>query len=149
LIGKILGDRIFHMSPKVTPGYWQCPRCNSKDFYFAPRVVGQVGIGRGFEIGNVDMGAGLARGVEKDVSLCRDCSERMKWIPEVRIYSKEEEQSRAQKISWFYLFFGVPCLILPFWFNSTIGWDWSSTLLFLIGSGFAIAGVSGLTKGRK
>ena len=136
------------MSPKITPGYWQCPRCDSKDFYFAPRVVGQVGIGRGFEIGDVDMGAGIARGVEKDVALCRGCSERMKWIPEVRSYSKEEEQGIAQKISWFYLIFGIPCLILPFWFSSTIGWDWTSTGLLLIGVGFISAGVMGLSKGK-
>lgn len=128
-----LGYRIIGMSPKITPGYWQCPRCDSKDFYFAPRVVGQVGIGRGFEIGDVDMGAGLARGVEKDVSLCKSCSERMKWIPEVRVYSKEEEANINKKLKWFYLVLGLPCLYLPIKFSSSIGWGWESWVLLVIG----------------
>lgn len=137
------------MSPKITPGYWQCPRCDSKDVYFAPRVVGQVGIGRGFELGDVEIGGGgLARGVEKDVALCKACSERMKWIPEIRVYSKEEEKNKAYKVNLFYLFFGLPCVILPFWF-STYGWSWESTILLLIGSAFTISGLVGLSKGKK
>lgn len=136
------------MSPKITPGYWQCPRCDSKDFYFAPRVVGQVGIGRGFEIGDVDMGGGLARGVEQNVSLCKSCGERMKWNPEVRVYSKEEEQNNARKLNWFYLIFGTLCLAASFFFSSSLGWDWSTIILLLLGGPCFISGIAGLTRGK-
>lgn len=84
------------MSPTVTPGYWQCPRCNSTDHYFAPRIVGQVGMANPIQIGENDFALGGARNVEKDVALCRACGERAKWIPEVVTYSPEEARSRKK-----------------------------------------------------
>jgi hypothetical protein len=102
------------MSPTITPGYWQCPRCNSTDHYFAPRVVGQVGVANPMQIGENEFAGGIARSVEKDVALCRSCGERAKWIPEVRTYSAEESKTRLKNwciflaiISTAYFFFTV------------------------------------------
>ena len=71
------------MSPTVTPGYWQCPRCNSTDHYFAPRVVGQIGVANPLQIGDNEFAVGGARSVEKDVALCKSCGERSKWIADL------------------------------------------------------------------
>lgn len=102
------------MSPTVTPGYWKCPRCNSTDHYFAPRVVGQIGVANPLQIGDNEFAVGGARSVEKDVALCRACGERSKWIPEVVTYSPEEARSRKKGwgiflaiISVAYFFFTV------------------------------------------
>lgn len=137
------------VSPKVTPGYWQCPRCNSKNFYFAPRPVGQGGFGRGFEIGDVEVVGGFARGFEQDVSLCKDCGERMKWIAEVRIYSKEEEAEASRKVNLFCLFAGILSLaFLLFIFSTapTLEWDIYSKVLLLFGLVLFVTGAFGLLK---
>ena len=69
------------MSPKITPGYRICPRCDQRDnFYLAPRVVGQIGVARGFEIGDAEFVGGGAQSVEKEVE-----------------YSAEESRERAKQ----------------------------------------------------
>lgn len=86
------------MSPKITPGYRICPRCDQRDnFYLAPRVVGQIGIARGFEIGDSDFIGGGAQSVEKEVELCKNCGERVKFVAEVVEYSLEETHARGKQ----------------------------------------------------
>lgn len=90
-----ISNYIFTMSPKVTPGYHECPRCKSRNTYFAKRVVGQIG-------NLIDLPEGVsnpaaAMNIEKDVALCYDCRERMNWIPEKVEYSPEEQKSRGKK----------------------------------------------------
>jgi len=86
------------MSPKTTPSYWICPRCDQRDNYYrAPRVVGQVGIARGFEIGDADFVGGGTQSVEKEVELCKNCGERVKFVAEVIEYSLEETRERGKQ----------------------------------------------------
>lgn len=86
------------MSPKTTPSYWICPRCDQRDnYYHAPRVVGQVGIARGFEIGEAEFIGGGAQSVEKEVALCKNCGERVKFVPKVVEYSLEETHTRGKQ----------------------------------------------------
>ena len=86
------------MSPKITPSYWICPRCETRDdFYYAPRVVGQVGIARGFEIGDAEFIGGGAKSVEKEVALCKKCGERVKFVAEIVEYSPEEARVRGKQ----------------------------------------------------
>ncbi len=86
------------MSPKITPSYWICPRCETRDsYYYAPRVVGQVGIARGFEIGDSEFIGGGAKSVEKEVALCKNCGERVKFVAEVVEYSDEETRERGKQ----------------------------------------------------
>ncbi len=86
------------MSPKITPSYWICPRCDERDnYYYAPRVVGQVGLARGFEIGDVEFAGGGAQSVEKEVALCKKCGERVKFVAEVVEYSPEEARVRDRQ----------------------------------------------------
>lgn len=86
------------MTPKITPSYWICPRCDQRDnYYHAPRVVGQVGIARGFEIGDAEFIGGGAQSVEKDVALCKNCGERVKFVAEVVEYSPEETRARGKQ----------------------------------------------------
>lgn len=85
------------MSPNIVPSYWECPRCNERDnSYLAPRVVGQVGMARGFDIGDNEMAGGISRAVEKEVQLCKSCGERVKFFPEVVTYSDEESRERGK-----------------------------------------------------
>ena len=86
------------MSPKITPSYWLCPRCETRDdYYYAPRVVGQVGIARGFEIGDSEFIGGGAQSVEKEVALCKKCGERVKFVAEIVEYSPEETRERGKQ----------------------------------------------------
>ena len=86
------------MSPKITPSYWVCPRCETRDdYYYAPRVVGQVGIARGFEIGDSEFIGGGAQSVEKEVALCKKCGERVKFVAEIVEYSAEETRERGKQ----------------------------------------------------
>ena len=86
------------MSPKTTPSYWICPRCDQRDnYYHAPRVVGQVGIARGFEIGDAEFIGGGAQSVEKEVALCKNCGERVKFVAEIVEYSAEETRERGKQ----------------------------------------------------
>ena len=86
------------MSPKITPSYWICPRCETRDdYYYAPRVVGQVGIARGFEIGDSEFIGGGAQSVEKEVALCKKCGERVKFVAEIVEYSAEETRERGKQ----------------------------------------------------
>lgn len=86
------------MSPKITPSYWICPRCETRDdYYYAPRVVGQVGIARGFEIGDSEFIGGGAQSVEKEVALCKKCGERVKFVAEIIEYSAEETRERGKQ----------------------------------------------------
>ena len=86
------------MSPKITPSYWLCPRCETRDdYYYAPRVVGQVGIARGFEIGDSEFIGGGAQSVEKEVALCKKCGERVKFVAEIVEYSAEETRERGKQ----------------------------------------------------
>ena len=86
------------MSPKTTPSYRICPRCDQRDnYYLAPRVVGQVGIARNFEIGDAEFIGGGAQSVEKEVELCKNCGERVKYVAEVVEYSPEESRERAKQ----------------------------------------------------
>jgi hypothetical protein len=86
------------MSPKITPSYWICPRCDQRDnYYHAPRVVGQVGIARGFEIGDAEYLGGGAQSVEKEVALCKNCGERVKYVAEIVEYSAEETRERGKQ----------------------------------------------------
>ena len=86
------------MSPKITPSYWICPRCETRDdYYYAPRVVGQVGIARGFEIGDSEFIGGGAQSVEKEVALCKKCGERVKFVAEIVEYSAEESRERGKQ----------------------------------------------------
>jgi len=85
------------MTPQITPSYWECPRCNQRDnYYLAPRVVGQVGMARGFDIGENEMAGGISKAIEKDVQLCKDCGERVKFYPEIVTYSREETKQRGK-----------------------------------------------------
>ena len=89
---------IVFMSPKITPSYWICPRCETRDdYYYAPRVVGQVGIARGFEIGDSEFFGGGAQSVEKEVALCKKCGERVKFVAEIVEYSAEETRERGKQ----------------------------------------------------
>lgn len=133
------------MSPQITPGYWICPRCDSKDTYFAPRIVGQVGVARPFEIGEFDVAGGVARSVEKDVALCRTCGERAKWINEVRVYSKEEENRFGIYWNWACLIFGTGTTIFTV-MMSEFGYGWEGVVLMIIGIGSGISGLVGLIR---
>ena len=86
------------MSPKTTPGYRICPRCDQRDnYYLAPRVVGQVGIARNFEIGDAEFLGGGAKSVEAEVELCKNCGERVKYVAEVVEYSPEETRQLGKQ----------------------------------------------------
>jgi hypothetical protein len=86
------------MSPKTTPSYWICPRCDQRDnYYLAPRVVGQIGIARGFEIGDSEFIGGGAQSVEKEVALCKNCGERVKYVDAIVEYSAEETRERGKQ----------------------------------------------------
>ena len=86
------------MSPKITPSYRICPRCEQRDnYYLAPRVVGQIGIARNFEIGDAEFIGGGAQPVEKEVELCKNCGERVKYVAPVVEYSAEENRERAKQ----------------------------------------------------
>lgn len=86
------------MSPKITPSYRICPRCDQRNnYYLAPRVVGQVGIARGFEIGDAEFIGGGAKSVEAEVELCKNCGERVKYVAEVVEYSPEETRQRGKQ----------------------------------------------------
>ena len=79
----------------ITPGYHECPRCLSRDVYFAKRAVGQVG-------NLMDLPEGIANpkigfDIEKDVAICRACGERANWIPEKTEYSDSEKKARYAK----------------------------------------------------
>ena len=95
---------------EITPGYYTCPRCNTRDHYFAKRTVGQMGIAMDFS--NTSVNPGMLRGVEKDVALCRECGERMNYTPEVKILNEEEKKKENKK-----MVFGLVCFILmvPLW----------------------------------
>lgn len=136
------------MSPQITPGYWICPRCDSRDTYFAPRVVGQVGMARPFEIGNVDMAGGVARNVEKDVALCKECGERSKWVPEVRIYSPEEQKRMNKGWSIASIAFGIPVGIFTIKM-SEYGYGWEGTFLMILSIGFILVGIAGVINAKK
>jgi hypothetical protein len=136
------------MSPQITPGYWICPRCDSRDTYFAPRVVGQVGMARPFEIGNVDMAGGVARNVEKDVALCKECGERSKWVPEVRIYSSEEQKRMSKGWSIASITFGIPVGIFTIKM-SEFGWAAEGYFLMFLSACFCLGGVIGLRNASK
>jgi hypothetical protein len=60
-------------------------------------VVGQVGIARGFEIGDADFVGGGTQSVEKEVELCKNCGERVKFVAEVIEYSLEETRERGKQ----------------------------------------------------
>jgi hypothetical protein len=86
------------MSPKITPSYRICPRCDQRDnYYLAPRVVGQVGIARNFEIGDAEFLGGGAKSVEAEVELCKNCGERVKYVAEVVEYSPEETRQLGKQ----------------------------------------------------
>jgi hypothetical protein len=79
----------------ITPGYHECPRCLTRDVYFAKRAVGQVG-------NLIDLPEGIANpkigfDIEKDVAICRACGERANWIPEKTEYSDSEKKERYAK----------------------------------------------------
>ena len=79
----------------ITPGYHECPRCLTRDVYFAKRAVGQVG-------NLMDLPEGIANpkigfDIEKDVAICRACGERANWIPEKTEYSDSEKKERYAK----------------------------------------------------
>ena len=136
------------MSPQITPGYWKCPRCDSRDTYFAPRVVGQVGMARPFEIGDVDLAGGVARNVEKDVALCKECGERSKWIPEVRVYSAEEQRRMNKGWSVASVLFGIPLGIFTIKM-SEFGWTGESYFLMAGSIGLVVFGLAGILKSKK
>ena len=86
------------MSPKITPSYWICPRCEQRDnYYYAPRVVGQVGIARGFEIGDAEFAGGGSKSVEKEVALCKNFGERVKFVAKIVELSPEEARVVGKK----------------------------------------------------
>lgn len=89
---------------KVTPGYWECPRCKSREIYFAKRTIGTVGTLVDLPQGVAN--PGIARNVEKDVALCHECRERANWIPEKIEYTEEEKQAKNKKSSlvWGWIF---------------------------------------------
>ena len=89
----------------VTPGYWHCPRCSSKDLYRAPRQVGTVGFGRGLDgpDANSDLEAMsfAQKSLEKEVLLCRSCGERAVYIRPVKHLTKEEQKRSNNALSAF------------------------------------------------
>lgn len=96
---------------RITPGFYECPRCLKRDIYFAKRQVGQIG-------NLMDLPQGIANpavslGVEKVVALCRACGERANWTPEKVEYTDEEViQNKARNLKRQYkivsvLFFGT------------------------------------------
>jgi len=95
------------MSPQVTPGYHECPRCKSRNAYFAKRIVGQVA-------NIIDLPQGVSNPaasvkIAKDGALCFECRERMNWVPEKIEYSEEEQRTRNKnsKKLW-----GIALLVL-------------------------------------
>lgn len=109
------------MSPQVTPGYYECPRCGSRNAYFAKRSFGQIGnlIDLPSGVGNPAFGVNI----EKDVALCFECRERMNWIKEVVKYSSEEQKAidnRAAKAGWFIAPFGLLFFLLMLWGGETL-----------------------------
>ena len=79
----------------TTPGYHECPRCLTRDVYFAKRAIGQVG-------NLMDLPEGVANpkigfDIEKDVAICRACGERANWIPAKTEYSDSEKTERYAK----------------------------------------------------
>ena len=101
---------------EITPGYYTCPRCNSRDHYFAKRTVGQIGVAGDF---NTPVNPGMLRGVEADVALCRECGERMNYTPQQKIAETEKEKQSenakgvfgvialiATVVMWIYIIWG-------------------------------------------
>ena len=95
----------------MTPGYWHCPRCSSKDLYKAPRQVGTMGFGRSFDgfDSNPDLeSVGFAqRSLEKEVLLCRACGERAVYVKRVKHYTKAEQKSNDVNFGIFMLVIGI------------------------------------------
>lgn len=91
----------------ITPGYWYCPRCQSKDLYRAPRQVGSVGIGRAFDGFDSDSdleSIGLVqRPLELQVWLCRNCGERAVHQKQVKHLTLEEQKSSDTNFGAFLL----------------------------------------------
>lgn len=86
------------------PGYWTCPRCNGRDAYFAKRVTGMVGTS--LDLSESPVQPGLARAIEQEVALCRECQERMNWVPEKTVYTPEEkyrQDLKSHKSRYWYL----------------------------------------------
>lgn len=86
------------MSPKRTPAYYICPRCSSKDIYFATRSAGSIG-------NIIDLPSGMANPtvgyqMEKKVAFCRPCGERADYVPEVVVYSDREKEEKERN-EWF------------------------------------------------
>lgn len=102
------------MSPTHIPGYHLCPRCNSRNVYFALRTVGSVG-------NLVDLPEGIANPnskveIERKVPICRECGERSNWVPPKNIYSSTEitlnEMKTAKQAMVVSLFFACAASIL-------------------------------------
>jgi len=103
---------------------------------------------RPFEIGNVDMAGGVARNVEKDVALCKECGERSKWVPEVRIYSSEEQKRMSKGWSIASIAFGIPVGIFTIKM-SEFGWAAEGYFLMFLSACFCLGGVIGLRNASK
>jgi hypothetical protein len=103
------------MVPITTPGYHQCPRCASRDIYFAARSAGTIG-------NIVDLPNGMANPaigyqMEKKVALCRACGERADWFAEKIEYSEEEKILRkAENFKAQWKVASVMCLFASIWF---------------------------------
>jgi hypothetical protein len=103
---------------------------------------------RPFEIGNVDMAGGVARNVEKDVALCKECGERSKWVPEVRVYSADEQRRMSKGWSVASILFGAPLAIFTIKM-SEYGWAPEGYFLMFLSFCFCFGGVIGYINAGK
>jgi hypothetical protein len=103
---------------------------------------------RPFGIGDVDLAGGVARNVEKDVALCKECGERSKWIPEVRVYSAEEQRRMNKGWSVASALFGIPLGIFSIKM-SEFGWTGESYFLMAGSIGLVVFGLAGILKSKK
>ena len=123
------------MSPKITPSYWICPRCEQRDnHYYAPRVVGQIGIARGFEIGDAEFAGGGAKSVEKEVALCKNCGERVKFVAEIVELSPEEARVVAKSNMKFGFFSTIVMGVISYFVGNHYVNSSGESTLWLIGA---------------
>lgn len=86
------------MCPQIIPGFWKCPRCETvDDIYYALRHTGSVGIGPIVDVGEFNVAAGISKGVEKRVAICKQCGERADYFEERKIYSDSEKLEYAKQ----------------------------------------------------
>jgi hypothetical protein len=103
---------------KTVSNNWACPRCQGNDAYRAEKQNGQVG--SLIDSSNNAVNPEFTWAIKADVTLCRNCGERMNFIEERKVVkTKEEKQNENFEIKLF-LWIGIPLFIILLYFVITI-----------------------------